>query len=187
MCEGEGLKNCFVFRYLGSLFSADGSEDKDVKRRVAMAVGRCGKLRHVMQSSHIPLVTKIKIYKCAVGSLFTYGSEAWCLSEKCKRRLNGANVGCLFRFTGKSRVEESRGSTCSYSLVKDIRRRRLIWLGHILRMEGSRLVKVAARVQWEMGMKGSLFSDAPNQMGFGELCVLAGERESWRSLVRGLN
>ena len=54
-------------------------------------------------------------------------------------------------------------------------------------MDDSRLVKVAVRVQWEMGMKGNLFSDAPSQMGFDELCVLAGEREEWRELVSELS
>ena len=117
------------------MFAADGSEDADVRRRVAMATARCGQLRFVFGADNVSMVTKMKIYKCAVGSLFTYGSEAWCLSDKCLRKLNGANAACLSRFTGKSRVEESRPATCSYSLCTDIRRRRVIWLGHILRME----------------------------------------------------
>ena len=62
----------------------------------------------------------MKIYKSAVGSLFTYGSEAWNLSEQCLRTLNGANAGCLHRFTGKTRIEEAREATCTYSLCKDI-------------------------------------------------------------------
>ena len=182
-CETKPLKNCYIFKYLGSMFTADGDEEKDVKRRVAMAVSRFGQLRHVLGSKHVKQETKLRIYKCAVGSLFTYGSEAWNLNEKCVRTLNGANASCLFRFTGKTRVEESRHSTCTYSMAKDIRRRRLIWLGHLLRMDDNRLVKRAVKVQWSMREKDNLFCDAPNNLSFTRLCVMAKSRTAWRGLV----
>ena len=58
------------------MFSTDGDEDKDVTRRIAITVSRSGMLRHVMNSKRIPLNTKMKIYKSAVDSLFTYGRES---------------------------------------------------------------------------------------------------------------
>ena len=58
------------------MFNADDSEDKDVKRRITIAMRRSGMLRHVMQSKRVPLHTKLKMYKCAVVSLFTYASES---------------------------------------------------------------------------------------------------------------
>ena len=76
LCEGVPLKNCFKFKYLGSMFSADGSEETDTRRRIGMAVSRCGQLRFVLGAKNIKLTTKMKIYRSAVGSLFTYGSEA---------------------------------------------------------------------------------------------------------------
>ena len=76
--------------------------------------------------------------------------HAWRLSDKNMRALNGANAGCLKRFSGKTRVEEAREATCTYSLCADIRRRRLSWLGNILRMGDDRLLKVAARVQYAL-------------------------------------
>ena len=118
----------------------------------------------------------MKIHKCAVGSLFTYGgeAEAWCLSEKRLRNLNKANPGCLHRFTSKTRVEESREATFAYSLCKDIRRRRLAWLGHILRMQDnkegvSRLVKTTVKVQYEISGGGDLLMDAPAHQTFAKL------------------
>ena len=44
-CEGRQLKNVFKFKYLGSIFSADGSHEHDVKRRCAMAQDRLGALQ----------------------------------------------------------------------------------------------------------------------------------------------
>ena len=71
VCEGKPLENCFTFRYLGSMFAADGTEETDLRRRIGMATTRCGQLRFVLGSNKVNLTTKLKIYKCAVGSLFT--------------------------------------------------------------------------------------------------------------------
>ena len=139
-----------------------------------------------MQSKSVPLHTKLKIYKCAVGSLFTYGSKSWCLNDQCMRKLNDANAVCLLRFTGITRVEESRVISCTYSLVNDIRKRRLVWLGHLLRMNENRLVKRAVREQWRMGERGNLFLDAPKTLNFDQLCVLANDRKTWKALTRAL-
>ena len=68
-------------------------------------------------------------------------------------------------------------------MVDDIRKRRLIWLGHILRMEEGRLVRVAARVQREQGREGNLFSDTQEHLNFDDLVTLAKDREEWKDLV----
>ena len=50
---------------MGSIFTADGrSEERDVKRRIAIAMQRMGALRNVFDSK-IPLQLKLKIYKTA--------------------------------------------------------------------------------------------------------------------------
>ena len=54
-CEGCKLKNVFNFKYLGSIFSADGEHKRDVDRRVTLAMSRCGELRHVFNSKDLPL------------------------------------------------------------------------------------------------------------------------------------
>ena len=183
ICEGTPLKNCFNFKYLGSMFTADGTEDADLARRIGMATTRCGQLRFVLGADNIKMSTKMKIYKCAMGSLFTYGSEAWNLSAAALRKLNGANAGCLFRFTGKTRVEESRPTSCTYSLTTDIRRRRAIWLGHILRMQEGRLVRIAAKIQHDMREGGNLFMDAPSHQDYDDLVKQASCRLTWKSHI----
>ena len=100
--------------------------------RTCKSKEKCQHYEGTVSSTIICAATKMKIYKCAVGALFTYGSEAWNLSTKQLRTLNGANAACLYKFTGKNRVQEARERT--HSLCTDVRRRRLIWLGYILRM-----------------------------------------------------
>ena len=52
-CEEKALENVFSFKYLGSYFTADGDHKRDVERRCAMAMNRCGELCAVF-GSHIP-------------------------------------------------------------------------------------------------------------------------------------
>ena len=94
-------------------------------------MARMGKLTHVFNSK-IPFGLKMRIYKCAVCSLFTYGSEAWNLDAETTASLNGANAACLSRITGRSRHVEASARTRTYDLIRDIRKRRYEWLGHIL-------------------------------------------------------
>ena len=112
-----------MFKYLGSIFAADVSTEHDVKRRIAMAMSRMGELRQVFNSD-ISLALKMKIYKTAVCSLITYGSEAWTLDEKTTTLINGANARCLSRFTGKDCHAEASDRTRSYDLVAAVKSRR---------------------------------------------------------------
>ena len=56
-CEGNTLKNVYFFKYLGSISTADGIQQQDVKRRVAMEMNRMGQLRHVF-NAQIPFHLK---------------------------------------------------------------------------------------------------------------------------------
>ena len=71
-CEGKKLKNIFIFKYLGSLFAANGDQSHDLSRRIALAMSRYGQLRHVIGSPDVPLAVKLSIYKTAVTSLLTW-------------------------------------------------------------------------------------------------------------------
>ena len=123
MCEGKPLKNCYLFKYLGSIFAADGSQEHDIQRRIGIVTTRAGQLRHVFNDKSLSLETKLRLYEAAVVSLFTYGCEAWTLAPRTIRKLNGANSALLSRFTGKTRREEARDP--SFDLVKSVSGRRI--------------------------------------------------------------
>jgi hypothetical protein len=185
-CEGHKLTNTFTFKYLGSIFAADGSHVHDVKRRCAMASSRCGDLTHVFNSKEIPLGLKLKIYRTAICSLMTYGSEAWHLSERTMASLNGCNSRCLSHITGNSAHAEASPRTRTFDLVGAIRQQRYRWLGHILRMSNNRFVKETVKVQFYMGIPGNIFMDAPKNLSFEQLEKLAEDRDKWRLGMPGL-
>ena len=60
-CEGNSIDNVYKFKYLGSLFSADGRQIYDIRARVAMAMKRCGQLRHLFDSPNLGPTIKIRL------------------------------------------------------------------------------------------------------------------------------
>ena len=144
-CEGEELKNVFKFKYLGSIFAANGEQMFDIKRRIALAAKRCGQLRHCFDAKGIDMGTKLKIFKAAITSVLTYGSEAWRLTREAKTTINGANARLISRITGKDAHAEASPRSRTFDIIQAIRKRKHEWLGHILRMGDERLVKHARR------------------------------------------
>ena len=136
-----------------------------MRRRVGLAMARMGQLRQVF-SSGISFGLKIRIYKAAICSLFTYGSEAWTLDENTRAIINGVNARCLNRITGRVVHVEASARTRTYDLVGDIRKRKYKWLGHILRMDRSRLVKHAVAVQFVRNRHGNMFMDVPTHFSY---------------------
>ena len=181
-CEGLSLGNVFKFKYLGSIFAADGSQEYDIERRVALAMKRCGQLRQCFDSEVISQEVKIKIYKAAVMSLMTYGNEAWSLNASAMAKINGANARCLSRITGKPAHQEASKRTQSYDIIRDLRRRRFQWLGHILCMQENRLVLKAVKVQYDKGECSNMLYDAPVTRSFDELRTIASDRGVWKTL-----
>ena len=112
-CEGKELDNVYKFKYLGSLFTADGDEDQDIQVRIAMAQKRWSSLRHIFGSPHLPIKIKIRLYSASVCSLLSFGCETWKFTDKTMRRLNGVNSRMLASFTSKIIQQEARPSTTS--------------------------------------------------------------------------
>ena len=87
------------------MFGADGDQKCDVRRRIGITMDRMGQLLHVF-SSKLPVDIKLKVYRVAICSLFTHGSEAWNVDERTRTALNGVNSRCLSRITGRTIQEE---------------------------------------------------------------------------------
>ena len=141
-----------------------------------------------MASKLIGLPTKIKLYNAAVVSLFTYGCEGWVLSPKLTRKLNGANSRLLAHFTVKTVQEEARTATTTLNLIKEIRKRRLCWAGHILRLGNDRLIKRALAEQHMMARAGGILMDAPKTATLPQLQAMVFEngKKTWKEMVKNL-
>ena len=58
------------------------------------------------------------------------------------------------------------------------------WVGHILRLEDSRMLKQALQVIYDNRQEGGILMDVPKQKTWDELEELAKDRLVWKGLVR---
>ena len=133
-----------------------------------------------------PVVVRVRTDQLAVCSTLTHASEAWTLTEPVMRSVNGFNSRCLHIITGQDyRVT---ATAPEYALLRAIHQRRLRYLGHILRMPESRVVRRALVALAKGGTvypKGSLFMDC-QAMEMDKLVALAQRRGAWNALAKQL-
>ena len=98
--------NAWLFKYLGSIFEAGGGCMTDVRRRIAMARQRFGKMRHIWANKELHQKLRMTLYKASVCSILTYGSEAWKLNAEVAKAINGVNAQMVCVITGKTPHQE---------------------------------------------------------------------------------
>ena len=180
------LENVYSFEYLGARMQCDGTDDADVRYCMAIAQTTFGSLSSIWTDHRLSRALKLRTYQLAVCSTLTHASEAWTLTEPVMRSVNGFNSRCLHIITGQDYRVTATAS--EYDLLLAIRQRRLCYLGHILRMPESRVVRralVALAKGGSVYPKGSLFMDCQT-MKFHQLVALAQRRCAWNALAKQL-
>ena len=135
------------FTYLGSTISDNLSLDSEISKRIGKAATTLGRLTtRVWENPKLTIPSKMAVYKACIISSLLYGSETWTTYSKQERKLNSFHMRCLRRILGihwsdkvpNAQVLERAGLTTMFTLL---RKRRLGWLGHVLRMEDGRIPK----------------------------------------------
>ena len=184
--EGDEIENVHSFVYLGSKLQCDGEDLADVKHRMAIAQADFSSLYRFWQDRRLPLSMKLRLYKTAVCFTLTHACEAWILTESVRKKVNGFNSRCLHVITGESYRDTATNP--QYDLVLAIRRRRMRYLGHVLRMDPNRLVRrtLAAYVNGGVGVpEGSLLEDCTHKC-LDRLASIASDRSRWERIVNKL-
>ena len=142
--EGEKLNNVLNFKYLGCTFQSDGETQHMLEVRMAQARRRFGKLFNIWDNKQLSRKCKLQLYQSGVCSILAHGHEAWKLTSKHMAKLRGWNARCLYMslITGNEIRDECREP--EMDLVLHLRKRRLRWVGHLLREEGGFLARRAA-------------------------------------------
>ena len=184
--DGIQIENVHSFVYLGSCFQSDGDNMADVKHRMNLAQSTFSDLHHLWRDHRLPTSMKLRLYQSAVCSSFTHACEAWEMSENVLKAINGFNSRCL-SLVLKRDIHEL-ASDPPFNLILTIRKRRLRYLGHVLRMDSERLVLKTLMAFTRGGTlypPGSLFMDVEH-VPIQEFFRLASDKRRWRALVEGL-
>jgi len=186
------------FTYLGSVISREESALKDTKSRLGKARGAFVKLRPVWRSSSYSIQTKTRLYNSIVKTVLLYGSERWRVVDLDFQKLDAFHNGCLRKICRIfwPRVitnEDLYVKTNSEPMRRTVQKRRLKWLGHVLRMPPERIPKVALhwtpqgkrsrgrpKMTWRRAVEKELKT---MKLTWGEAEAAAKDRIDWRQRV----
>ena len=139
-------------------------------------------MKKVWKAKNVSRVVKLRLYLAGVISVLVYGCEAWRMTENALKALRGWNAKCLIQFTERERVEECRSP--SIDLLGFIEKRRVVWLGKILRASETSLLRQVVLAQCESWIGsypiGSLFESAPKHDTIEELIEMARDEKFWK-------
>ena len=199
--DGSQLKKVDTFKYLGSHISANGRIDDKINHRVKQANRAYGRLSNrVFHSRNITLTTKVLTYNAVVFSSLLYGSETWTLYRHHLQPLenfHNASLRKILGITWKDKVPDTEvlRRTKSVSVENIVFRSHLRWLGHVIRMDDSRLPKQLLYGELSKGTRpvGRQQKRYRNQflavlkachISSGNLEALAKDRAKWRETCR---
>ena len=121
-----------------------GDSTPEISTRIALASGAFNKLSNIWKSKTLSKHTKLKIFNSCVIPVLTYGCESWKSTVALDKKLDNFENKCLRRIlnlhwtdfrTNTQLRQETRQDTVS----NFIRKRRWSYIGHVLRMDRSRL------------------------------------------------
>ena len=178
--EPEEIGFVFDFKYLGHWFQSDGDGMRNIEIRMAQAGSAFGRLNHIWRDKRLSKRVKLKLYATFVISILVWGLGAWKLDKKLRGKLAVWNARMLCKVNGTAPEDYGKAipeqtHAPDFDLVAKLKARRLRWLGHVLRMpETSLLRRVVLRHGTTDLPDGTIFDDAPEHASLEELVELAG-------------
>ena len=128
----EGWKD---IKFLGSLLDTE----KDINRRKGLAISACNTYKDILYKDKNSTKTKLRVFQAYVASIFLYNSEVWTLTEKLNHKIDVFQRSLLRKILN---IKWSRrlSNVNLYRYAKSepwsvtIKRRRLSFLGHVMRL-----------------------------------------------------
>ena len=188
------------FKYLGVKVTDDGKIEQEIKHRLTLANRSYYGLITQMRSKYICRKTKIKLYKTLIRPVLTYGAETWAINKEDESKLAAFERKILRRIygpvceMGRWRIRYNSELYKIFNepdIVKEIKARRIQWLGHLYRTEdqhptrmltfntiyGSRRVG-RPPMRWMQSVEDDLL-----RSGMGAWRRAASDRTRWRTVV----
>lgn len=142
--DGKVIKACREYKYLGVLITEEGNCQKEIRNRIIQTKQVTQKLNSLLWSNELRIQTKKRIYNTMVKSILTYGSETWEVTKRNKDRLLATEMDFLRRSCGVSRLQHIRNEEIrrrmdmEETIIEEIEKKRLLWYGHMRRMQPDR-------------------------------------------------
>ena len=108
MLKGEALEEVDQFKYLGSVITANGGVEADVRHKVIKGCKMLDAVKGVMKNRGLGMNVRKVLYEKVVVLTVMYGSESWGMKVTERQKLNVFEMKCLRNMTGVSRLDRVR-------------------------------------------------------------------------------
>ena len=140
--NNEEIEQVDHFVYLGSLINWDGRQDKEIRRRIAIAYTNMRKLKNLLTTRQISMTLRKRFVKCYIWSTLLYGCETWNIGCQTRMRLQAFEME-IWRYVLKvswtqkiTNEEILRRIGTQRELITTIYKWQLCFVGHIERKDG---------------------------------------------------
>ena len=139
----ESWKTC---KYLGSFLDTES----DIKRRKVLAMNAYNELKYIFENKKVSLTVKLRIFKWHIESIFMYNSELWTVTKKLESTIDVFQRNILrkilnIRWPDKISNDKLYEKTKESPWSKTVKKRRLKWYGHLIRLPEETPAKQALR------------------------------------------
>ena len=200
--EREEWKSC---KCLGTYVDTE----TDIQHRKGLAISSMKSLNKIFKSRNVSTLTKVRIFEAYVSSIFLYNSELWISNKTIKNKIDSFQRRQLrhvlhIKWPRVISNDELYRRTKVKKWSQVIKKRRLSWLGHLLRLNKDTPARIAlnevvkkhprkvgrSKTTWIDTIKKDLKSGGlelnfgDNRIMFNELIPLCEDRKLWRSEVK---
>ena len=137
--DGEELEQVKAYKYLGQMVNEKGSCEQEIRTRIFKARTAFQKMNNILTSKKLPAPLRLRLTKCFVLSVLLYGCETWTINKTAEKKLEAFEMW-TFRRIGKIKWTEKMTNTevCNKlkvkrELINTIRKRKMIYFGHLVR------------------------------------------------------
>jgi hypothetical protein len=103
---------------LGTIFTKDGRDSKNIRHRLTQARKIIGALNQVWWSKNITRNREKIIYNSMVKSVLIYGAETWSLYKDDRKRINATDMDALTLILLMCRIGRAPNSIPVYSYIQ---------------------------------------------------------------------
>lgn len=145
---GKQLERVRQYKYLGAWVNEVWESNQEIKTRIEIARASFNKMRKVLCCRQLHIKLRVRLLYCYIWPIVMYGSEAWTLKEDTTRRLQAFEMWCYRRMLRISWTQKIRNDTVlqrvhtSRKMMLLIKKRKIEYLGHVLRHDRYRLLQL---------------------------------------------
>ena len=130
-----------TYIYLGIVLNEQWDHSQEIKARIEKARAAFNQMSKLFKTHNLRLELKIRLLRCYIFSVLLYGVESWTLTEATTKKLESFEMWTYRRILRISWMDKISNSSVLQQLNKEteiifnIKRRKLEYLGHIMRNE----------------------------------------------------